>query len=300
LKIQYFNRQNETVEEEKVYGVEAVKWLYKSSLGRALSDTVARSAISQIYGDMQSTHFSKRKVKPFIKKFNIKMEDFLPQKGNPECDPYDSFNDFFIRRFKEGKRVFDKTPEVMPAFCEARYMGVSAVKDSDTFPVKGSSLRACDLLANSTWDSTFKGGPLMIARLCPVDYHRFHFPDDGEILASYPVPGRLHSVNPIALKEKNDIFITNERFVTILETKNFGKLAFIEVGATCVGKIVQSRPMSGSFKRGEEKGYFLFGGSTVVLIGELGKWSPDTVILEKSKNHQEVYQELGTSLAHVL
>jgi phosphatidylserine decarboxylase len=297
LKIQYFNKHSGELEIEKVYGAGAVEWLYQSKVGRSLSDYLVRAPISQFYGDLQSSSWSKRKVKPFIKKFNIKMDDFLPEEGMTCEDPYSSFNHFFIRRFKEGKRDFVSDSHVMPAFSEARYFGYGAIDDSVTVPVKGHFLKAQDLVASSKWGKAFSGGPLMIARLCPVDYHRFHFPDDGHILDAYPVPGQYHSVNPIAIKEKPDIFMTNERFVTILETKNFGKLAYIEVGAICVGKIVQSRAVTGTFKRGEEKGYFLFGGSTVVVVGEKGKWSPDQLMLDKTREGIEVYQHLGSPLA---
>lgn len=297
MQIQYFNRQKQEMETEKVYGAKAVEWLYQSSTGRSVSDYLVRAPISQIYGDMQSSSWSKRKVKPFIKNFSIKMEEFLPEEGMTEADPYSSFNNFFIRRFRPGQRSFVEDSQVMPAFCEARYFGYDQIDDRVKVPVKGQFLRAKDLLANEKWDETFYGGPLMIARLCPVDYHRFHFPDDGKIIDAYPVPGLLHSVNPIAIKEKPDLFFTNERFVTILETANFGKIAYIEVGAICVGKIVQSRAMTGSFKRGEEKGYFLFGGSTVVILGEKGLWQPDELILESTLKGVEVYQHLGTPLA---
>lgn len=297
MNIQYFNKHTETIEQEKVYGAKAVKWLYKSPFGRTVSDIAARSPISQMYGDMQSSSWSKRKVKPFIKNFSIKMEEFVPQDGHTVADPYATFNDFFIRKFKEGARVVESAPSLMPAFCEARYFGYKEITNEVRVPVKGHFLTSSQLLQNSKWCNVFDGGPLMIARLCPVDYHRFHFPDNGKILDAYSVAGRYHSVNPIALKEKPDIFMTNERFVTILETENFGKLAYIEVGATCVGKIVQSRPMYGEFKRGEEKGYFLFGGSTVVLLGERGKWSPSDLVLEKTKSGMEVYQHLGSALA---
>jgi phosphatidylserine decarboxylase len=131
-----------------------------------------------------------------------------------------------------------------------------------------------------------------VARLCPVDYHRFHFPDDGRILDHYRIPGFYHSVNPLALKKKSDIFITNERHVTSLDTVNFGKLAYIEVGALCVGKIVQSFTDK-VFKRGEEKGYFLFGASTVVLVGQKGLWSPSQDVLENTEKGLETYIKLG-------
>ena len=134
---------------------------------------------------------------------------------------------------------------------------------------------------------------LFIARLCPVDYHRFHFPDDGHYLDLYRIPGRLHSVNPMALKAKGDILITNERHVSILQLKHFGKMAFIEVGATCVGRIVQLSPNDREFKRGDEKGMFLFGGSTVIGIGQPGAWELAPNILEHTNNRIESYLRLG-------
>ena len=295
MEIKYFNREKEAVETEKVYGSDAVNWMYDSSTGKLLTQLLVKKPISKIYGAIQSASFTSNKVKPFIKDFNINMDEYLPEEGRSDADPYSSFNKFFIRRFKEGVRPFAEGLE-FPAFSEARYFGYDCLTDDETVPVKGKYLSAKALLANSKWDSTFENGPCLLARLCPVDYHRYHFPDDGEILDFYPVEGALHSVNPLALKKVPEIFSINERTVTILETKNFGKLAYVEVGAICVGKIVQSRDMLGSFSRGEEKGYFLFGGSTVIVLGEKGRWKPDDVILEHTKNGMEVYQKLGSRL----
>ncbi len=295
MEIKYFNREKEVVETEKVYGAEAVQWLYNSTSGKILTQLLVKRPLSKIYGAMQSSGFTKKKVKPFIHDFNINMDEFLPEEGRTEDSPYSSFNQFFIRRFKEGKRPFVQGEE-FPAFSEARYFGYDSLTDDETIPVKGKYLTAKALLANEKWASYFEEGPCLLARLCPVDYHRFHFPDDGEILDFYPVDGALHSVNPLALKKVPEIFSINERAVTILETENFGKLAYVEVGAICVGKIVQSREMKGSFKRGEEKGYFLFGGSTVIVLGEKGKWKPDDLILENTKKGMEVYQKLGSRL----
>lgn len=296
MNIHYFNRHTGQSEEEKVYGAKAVEWLYSSPIGKSLSDYIVRAPISQFYGEMQSSSWSKRKIGPFIDKFSINMNDFLPEEGRTESDPYSTFNQFFIRRFKSDARTIESDPSKMSAICEARYFGHASIDENVTVPVKGHYLNSTQLVNNSKWGEVFKEGPLVIARLCPVDYHRFHFPDDGHILESYSVPGKYHSVNPLAIKSKSDIFMTNERHVSILETDHFGKIAYIEVGATCVGKIIQSRPMRGSFKRGEEKGYFLFGGSTVVMLGEKGKWSPDQLILDKTKEGVEVYQHLGSCM----
>lgn len=297
MEIKYFNRENGSIENELVYGDKAVEWLYRSTMGRSLSKLLIKKPISILYGSTQGSSRSAKKVKPFIKNFNIAIEEYLPTEGRSEESPYGSFNEFFIRRFKEGVRPIESDPHLMPAFCEARYFGYESLNNDVAIPVKGNFWNSKALLANEKWTKPFENGPCLLARLCPVDYHRFHFPDNGEILDHYEVPGVLHSVNPLALKEIPEVFAVNERQVTIMDTESFGKLAYVEVGAICVGKIVQSREMKGSFKRGEEKGYFLFGGSTVIVLGERGAWKPDSIILEKTAQGMEVYQKLGTRIA---
>lgn len=298
MEINFYNRLTQSIEPEKVYGDKMVEWLYQSNSGKALSHLICQAPISKLYGALQDTAWSKSKIAPFIKDYNITMDDYLPEKQDTES-PYSSFNQFFIRKFKEGKRNFVQGPDELAAFSEARYFGYRSVSDDESIPVKGAYLKPKQLISNSKWEDTFNDGPLLLARLCPVDYHRFHYPDDGVILDDYRVEGLLHSVNPVALKSKQDILITNERHVTIIETKNFGKLAYIEVGAICVGKIVQSQKLvkGDSFKRGQEKGYFLFGGSTVIVVGEKGKWTPSQDILDYTKKGIETYLHLGMSVA---
>lgn len=299
MEIKFYNRVTQQVESEKVYGDKLVEWLYQSESGKIISKIACKAPLSRLYGTFQDLRLSQKKITPFIKNFKIQMQDYLPEEGRNNESPYSSFNKFFIRRFKPGIREFVKNENEMAAFSEARYFGYGSVRDDDRVPVKGRYLKPKELLSNVSWETTFHDGPLLLARLCPVDYHRFHYPDDGVILDDYRVPGVLHSVNPLALKAKQDILITNERHVTIIETKNFGKLAFIEVGAICVGKIVQSNPLikGKSFKRGDEKGYFLFGGSTVIVIGEKNKWNPSQDILDYTKKGLETYIHLGMSVA---
>lgn len=301
MDIKFYNRVTNKVETELVYGDKMIEWLYESGSGKSLLPLLCKSPFSQLYGAMQSSKFSQKKIEPFVKKFKINMDDYLPEEGRSEKSPYANFNQFFIRRFRPGKRIFTDNHEEMPAFSEARYFGYKSVLDEERVPVKGNYLKPKDLIANSRWEKTFQDGPLLLARLCPVDYHRFHYPDDGVILEDFRVPGFLHSVNPLALKAKEDILITNERHVTIIETTNFGKLAYIEVGALCVGKIIQAKPLvkNQKFKRGEEKGYFLFGGSTVIVIGEKDKWTPSADILENTKKGMETYLHLGMKVASI-
>jgi phosphatidylserine decarboxylase len=245
------------------------------------------------YGAYQASSISRHKVRPFIEKFKIPMEEYEDKK-------FGSFNDFFIRRFRDGARTFESSPKQMPAFSEARYFGFDRVDSELQFPVKGQWLTAQSVLEDQKLAAPFEGGPMLLARLCPTDYHRFHYPDDGRILESRRLPGRLHSVNPLALQYKGEILATNERHVSILETEHFGRLAYVEVGALCVGKIVQTNPNQREFRRGDEKGYFLFGASTVIVFGEPGRWRPDADLLEQTSKKRETFVKLGQSVASVI
>jgi phosphatidylserine decarboxylase len=288
--MQVWNRRKGRLETEKVYGDFAVRALYGNSLGYALSDHIlSRKFISKAYGLLQSSSLSAAKVNPFIENFSIPMEDYEP-------GPFASFNDFFIRRFKDGKRSFPSSKTEMGAPAEARYL---AFREASTLPVKGIQLDPMVLLGDTPEKERFRG-PCLLARLCPVDYHRFHFPDEGKTIHHHEERGKLHSVNPLALKRDPKLFLHNERHISVLDTKNFGRLAYVEVGALCVGKIVQSHPLEKSFERGTEKGYFLFGASTVVLYGEPGAWEPAQDIVQRTESGLESLVQLGEPIAKAL
>lgn len=287
---QFWNRETQAMETETVYGEGAMNLVYETNIGRSISkNLLSRHWISKAYGALQSSSLSSAKVPGFVQKFGIDMSEF-------EEKNWQSFNDFFIRQFKPGKREFVADCKRMPAPCEGRYLGFERLARHQELPVKGVWLPVSPLLEKEEWTDVFAGGPGYIARLCPVDYHRFHFPDEGKVIAQYRATGPLESVNPKALKTNPQILFTNERSIQILETKNFGKLAYIAVGAICVGRIEYSH-QSLEFKRGEENGYFLFGGSTVVVLGEPGKWRIDSDILEKSAEGVESYIKLGSAMA---
>jgi len=304
MELNFFNRQTQKVEKELVYGEKFVEWLYQSKSGDLLSGLLVKPPLSKLYGAIQNTQWSARKVKPFVEKFKIEMEDFLPQEGNDSTAPYDNFNQFFIRKLKPGKRPFSEEPLHFSAFSEARYFAYEKLDESAQYPVKGQFLSPRHLLGQDPhhdlgWAERFMGGSFMIARLCPVDYHRFHYPVDGKVVAHYRVPGLLHSVNPLALQIKPELLFKNERQVTIVETEKFGLLAYIEVGAIMVGKIAQTASMKTGtpFKKGDEKGYFLFGGSTVIVLSEPHKLAVDPDILTNTARGIETYIRLGDTIA---
>jgi phosphatidylserine decarboxylase len=292
--IRYVDAETGQTHEEQVYGGFWIRLLYGTWPGKLVSAIVAAPPFSRIYGWLQDRPSSRRKVRPFIEKFDIRMADFLPEEGRESNDPYSSFNQFFTRRVTASARPFSDGDE-FPAPCDARYFGYQRLDDSVSVPVKGDCFQATALLQSDEWNDCFEGGPGFVARLCPVDYHRFHFPDAGTVLASWRIPGALHSVNPWALAFREDIFMINERQVTILDTVSFGRLAYVEVGATCVGRIVQTHSGT-TFSRGDEKGMFLFGGSTVIVIGERGRWRMAPGIVENTDQGIETYIKMGRSI----
>jgi phosphatidylserine decarboxylase len=284
--IKVWNRKKNAEETELVYGDAGIKLLYETRLGQFVADHLLTGrTVSRLYGSYQNLSVSKKKIAPFIEHFKIPMEEYEPK-------DFRTFNEFFIRKFKPAHRKFEMSPDKFAAPAEGRYLGWENISPEQKFPVKGSDLTPEALLGGPDIARTFEGGSLLIARLCPVDYHRFHYPDRGRTWDSFRIRGKFHSVNPVALKYRSEIFFTNERQISLLDTESFGRIAYIEVGALCVGKIVQTH-LRPDFNRGDEKGYFLFGGSTVIIMGQPGAWKPSADILNQTASKTETLIQLG-------
>jgi phosphatidylserine decarboxylase len=238
----------------------------------------------------QNTSWSARKIGPFIRKNHIDLDEF-------ECVNYASFAEFFDRRFRPGVRSFPRFPNEMGAFAEARYFAWERVETGQTFPVKGRSLDAAEILGKAERALPFAGGPVLLARLAPVDYHHVHYPDNGLTLEHDHLGHRLWTVSWHALQSKENILFQNERRLNILETQNFGRLAFVEIGALSVGRIMQVHPLEKSFRRGEEKSVFRFGGSAIVVFGQEGAWRPCDDLLGQTQNGVETVVRLGETIA---
>lgn len=290
-ELRIFDRKQNRFIVEKIFGESGMRFLYENPMGKALESTLlSRPWFSKLYGAYQNSPLSRRAISQFIEDFKIPMDEF-------DSGPFSSFNDFFIRKFRPGIRTFEKTPNRFPAPAEGRYLVLPSVTETTNLPVKGANLNGPTLLGDTPEMRRFYGGPGFIARLCPVDYHRFHFPDGGKVISETRIQGPLHSVNPVALASRGDLLFRNERQITVIETENLGALAYVEVGAICVGKIVQTFSSDRPISRGQEKGYFLFGGSTVIVIGEPGKFHFDSDLLEKSKSGTECLIRLGEGIA---
>lgn len=241
-----------------------VSFLYNSVLGRVLLKILCLPFISKVVGLILSSRISKIFIKPFIKKNKIDMNLY-------ESVKYKSFNSFFVRKKKHIDFVMDKYAFISP--CDAK-LSIYDVNEYSCFEIKNSFYSVRDLLNEDEIYKDYIDGKALVFRLCKDDYHRYHYIDDGVQEDNYFVRGVLNTVRPIAYR-KCKVFKRNSREYTTLHTKNFGDVVEVEVGATLVGKIKNSKSNT-SFKRGEEKGMFLFGGSTIVLLVK-----KDSVIIDK-------------------
>jgi phosphatidylserine decarboxylase len=238
----------------------------------------------------QESSRSTKNIKPFIAKHHIDMSEFKPV-------AYRSYAEFFDREFLPDARPFTVQANELAAFAEARYFGWERLEPEQQFPIKGKSLDATQLLGSAERARPFAGGPVILARLSPVDYHHVHYPDDGRTLEHARLGSRLWTVGWKALQDKPDIYIVNERCVNILETKHFGRLGFVEIGALSVGRIVQKHWLDQPFRRGDEKAVFKFGGSAVIVFGEPGIWKPSDDILAHTGKNMETLIRLGEPVA---
>jgi phosphatidylserine decarboxylase len=185
-EIRYWHREKRELCRELVFGEAQVKWFHQNPIGKLLTHTLlTQNWVSRAYGYFQDRPSSAKKVPDFVAKFKIDMSEYEKQK-------YYSFNDFFIRKFKSGRRPFAENADLLCAPAEARYLAFEKISDETVFPVKEMSLQFPQLLNFHPLAERFRGGPAMIARLCPTDYHRFHYPDDGELVESLRAGTKLY------------------------------------------------------------------------------------------------------------
>lgn len=262
-----------------------VNFLYHTPPGRALLRLLICPGVSKALGAFLDTGVSRHLVSPFVKSTKLDLSDY-PQVS------YRSFNDFFTRRVKEGRRPVDKTADTLVAPCDGK-LTVYPITEDAVFSIKHSSYALKDLLRDEALAKEFEGGTCLIFRLTPDDFHRYSFMDDGRILSSSIIPGVLHTVRPIAFR-RYPVYLENAREYAVLETANFGKVIQMEVGALFVGRIV-NHPLT-TFVRGQEKGKFEFGGSTILLLMQKDAAVIDEELLENTRQNKESIVRLGSTI----
>lgn len=290
--IKFYNRYTGAMETEQVYGEGFLQWAYGNPLGKiALHSFVKRPFFSKWYGRRMDQPASQSKVLPFIDDYQMDAAEFADA---PES--YSTFNEFFYRKLRETARPVADSPIVFPA--DGRHLGFPNIDEIDGFFVKGQKFDLDALLDNEALCEQFRGGSLVLSRLCPVDYHRFHFPVSGTPNNTKLINGPLFSVSPIALGRNLSYLWQNKRTITRIETETLGSVLMMEIGATCVGSILQTYSPNKPIERGNEKGYFAFGGSSTITVFESGKVELADDLLANSAKQIETYARMGDAMGN--
>lgn len=294
--IHYIDRKTGNIRQEIVPGERWLKWLYCNPFGKlALEGLVKRKFLSQWYGRKMDKPASKNKIPDFIKELNIDMGEVLRS-----VNDFSTLNDFFIRRLKPESRPIERDVNAIVSPADGKTLGFTEIDGLDTFFVKGHQFSIEKLLQDQSLSKRYAGGTLLIFRLAPADYHRFHFPANGRISKSTRINGAYYSVSPYAVKKRMKIYWENTREYSVLTTVNAGDILLCEIGATMVGSIVQNYLPDTEVIKGDEKGWFSFGGSTVIVLFEKNRVKIDTDIIENTRKGYETTIRVGEKLATLL
>lgn len=269
--IKIYNRNSKKYEVENVAGGNYIKWCYESPIGKSLTELLVKKKLfSRVYGKYCDTNLSKKKISAFINDFDI---DMSICKNN--INEFRNFNDFFVRELHNHARPIDMNEDKLVSPGDGRLLVYTDISINNLVQVKDITYSLSELIQDDNIAKEYEGGVCLILRLCPTDYHRFHFVDYGICEKTNFIQGNYYSVNPTALERVAKLYCQNKREWCIFHSKNFGDIIHVEVGATCVGSIVQNYKENMPISKGEEKGYFKFGGSTTILF-----FKPNTVIID--------------------
>ena len=253
--MKYINRLGEIVDKPDAMN-RFLKKIYANRTGRFLMKQLCNRPVSELTGRFLDSGFSRILIQPFSKNNGIDSSLYENRK-------FRSFNDFFTRKSSPHVRRFSENPRDFCAPCDGK-LTVVPLSESSTFEVKGSTYTVESLLRYRKLADRLAGGQALIFRLSPDNFHRYSYFDAAKKSRNYHISGRYYSVDP-AVVERVPVYKENEREFTILETENFGTCIYMEVGAMMVGKIVNHYGDT-VVRRGEEKGYFAFGGSTIIVL----------------------------------
>lgn len=267
----------------------SLRFLYHNPIGRVILKVLTRPFVSKIVGKYMDSSLSKRRIKKFIKQNNLDLSCC-------QIEEWRSFNAFFHRHIRPETRPMgdpDAGELISPA--DSKVL-VYPIQNGLVLPIKESEYTVTSLLQNEALAKQYQNGWAVVFRLCVDDYHRYCFPVSGEKEPDVFIPGKLHTVQPIALR-MHPVFCENSRSYTLLHTKQFGDVIQMEVGALMVGKIVNhSANVPQSVAAGEEKGYFAFGGSTIVLLFSENTFEPDAELIANTQSDLETVVRFGETI----
>lgn len=292
--ITFYNRYTQQLEQEKVLGEKSLRWVYGTSLGKvALHTLIKRAFFSKLLGAMKNSRSSAKSLPQFVREYNINMDE-----AEKTLEEFSSFNDFFYRKLKPEARPLCADGYVaLPA--DGRHSGWQDASQMQGVFVKGQQFDLPALLGSNELAEKYQHGTVVLSRLCPVDYHRFHFVADGTPDAAIRIPGPLASVSPYCLRHKLSWLWTNKRELTLLRTPHLGDIVHLAVGATGVGTIFQTYTPDSPVKKGDEQGYFAFGGSTIMTFFEPGRVQLADDILRNTEQCTETFAHVGDTLGRI-
>lgn len=265
-------------------------FLYGNPVGRGILKVLIQPCISRMAGLFLDSSLSKRLIAPFVRRAGIDLTQYLGQ-------PYPSYNAFFTRRIVPGLRPVEQDAKSLIAPCDSR-LSVYPVTMEGTVTIKNTPYTMESLFRSKKLAEKYEGGWLLVFRLAVDDYHRYCYIDEGIKTRNYRIPGVFHTVNPLA-NDVYPIYKENTREFSILKSRNFGRVLMMEVGALLVGRIVNHHEQK-AVQRGEEKGYFEFGGSTVILCLQKGQAVMDEDILCNSQKGIETKVKFGEKIGSAL
>ncbi len=282
---------NDNLVAEKIEYVGWLKFFYKNSIGKIFRQLVNRRYFANLCALYQNSSLSKKTILPFIEKYKMDVGEF---ERTPE--EYESFNDFFTRKLKPKSRIIDTNSSIVASPADSKLLVIPNISQDTQFWIKTKKFSLEKFLQNKELAKQYQNGTALIFRLAPYDYHRYHFPAD--CVASEPkiINGLFESVNPIAGKSGIEFLTENERHLVTLKTKDFSDVVMVFVGAMMVGKITHTYTPEKEYKKGDEAGYFEFGGSTVALLFKPGIIKPCKKYVENSLQGFETEVRMGQAV----
>ena len=278
----YISRERNSKDNIITESSRALNFFYNTFVGRVLLKIVTCRFVSNLIGAYMNSKLSKKRINKFVEKNDINTFEY-------EAKNYKSYNDFFTRKVIEYKRPINASKEVLISPGDSKVLAYTINEDL-TLKIKDSYYSIDSLVEENIMDE-YKNGLALVFRLSTDNYHRYCYIDRGKKSRNYSIKGVFHTVQPISLKHYN-FFKTNSREWCILNTKHFGKVIEVEVGALGVGRIKNNHEEY-EFIKGEEKGYFEFGGSTIVLLLKKNTVELDQDIIENSKEGIETIVKYG-------
>jgi phosphatidylserine decarboxylase len=293
-QIQVVDRKRKETFIEKVYGDDVMKVFYGHPAGVAVTSRILTNRfLSQLYGAYNDSAASKHKIEDFVEALGIDVSEC-----SKDLVEYVSFNDFFARKLRPSARPVAQEDKAIASPGDGRLLVFPKIDETTLSYVKWAPIQLFELFnRNQELTEKYRNGSALVLRLCPADYHRFHFPVSGKVGITKTVPGLLHSVSPYALEQGLPVYCLNKRTLCELKSPDAGQVLMMEVGALFVGSIVQTYRAGTQVQRGDEKGYFKFGGSTCVLFFEQGAVQFDEDIIKNSAAGLETLVQMGERIA---